>query len=267
MALEVDNIEVTLGGKRVLGEIGFTVQPGMTCLVGPNGAGKSTLLKALAQIIPYRGNIVLDGLELRHLSRSELAALAAYLPQFTQTPLLSVLEMLELGRRPRTGTLLSARDRRAIDELIAHFGLETQLMRPLTNLSGGERQKVLIAATLAQEPSFLMLDEPIAHLDPKNRLEVLRAIADFTYRHRIVTLVVLHEAQQALHFGDTLLLLRHGNLLHHLEAGSVTSEHLEQLYGVPVKLFWEEGHPFLFFGHGHGSDTKRSMVRHHHIKD
>jgi iron complex transport system ATP-binding protein len=262
MALEVRNLGVTMGGRPLLEEVAFRADPGrFTCLVGPNGAGKSTLLRSLAQMLPHSGEVWLGGEALRGLSRPELARRVAYLPQFTETPLLTVLETLELGRRARAGTRLYASDRRALDGLISRFGLESYLMRPLAQLSGGERQKVMIAATLAQEPALLLLDEPISHLDPKNQLEVLRAVAEATRDAQIVTLVVLHDVQQALHFGDRLLMLRDGKVQHHLERNGVDSVHLEALYDVPVKLFWQEGHPFLFFGHGHG----RGASEHHHL--
>ena len=251
-------LHVEMGARTLLSGVDFRAEAGrLLCLIGPNGAGKSTLMRALAQQAVHGGEVRLAGEALRGLSRPELARRMAYLPQFTETPPLSVLETLELGRRAR-----GARpgDGAALDALIARFGLQPYLQRPLERLSGGERQKVMIAATLAQEPSLLMLDEPIAHLDPRNQLEVLGAVAETTRSRGIVTLAVLHDVQLALHFADALLMLRGGTLQGHLARDAVRAEHLAALYDVPVRLFWQEGHPYVFFGHGH----EEAPAVHHH---
>jgi len=258
MGLNVTQLQVEIGGRMLLEGVDFRAEAGrLVCLIGPNGAGKSTLMRALAQQAVYGGQVRLGGEPLRGLSHPELARRMAYLPQFTETPPLTVLETLELGRWARG---VQAEDGAALDALISQFGLQPYLRRPLERLSGGERQKVMIAATLAQEPALLMLDEPIAHLDPKNQLEVLAAVAETTRSRGIVTLAVLHDVQLALHFADTLLMLRGGKLQGHLASDAVGAEHLAALYDVPVRLFWQEGHPYVFFGHGH----KDAPAAHHH---
>jgi iron complex transport system ATP-binding protein len=258
MGLDVTRLQVELGGQTLLAGVDFRAEAGrFVCLIGPNGAGKSTLMRALAQQVAYGGQVRLGGEPLHGLPRAELARRMAYLPQFTETPPLTVLETLELGRRARGAR---PEEGEALDALIARFGLQPYLRRPLERLSGGERQKVMIVATMAQEPSLLMLDEPIAHLDPKNQLEVLGAVAETTRSRGIVTLAVLHDVQLALHFADALLMLRGGAPHGYLARDAVEGEHLAALYDVPVKLFWQEGHPYVFFGHGH----KDAPAVHHH---
>jgi iron complex transport system ATP-binding protein len=262
MALEIEGLGVSVRGRRLLEAVDFSAEPGrFSAVIGPNGAGKSTLLRAIAQMMPHKGEVRLGGRSLRGLERRELARRVAYLPQFGEVPPLTVLERLELGRRAYAGAFLQPRDRAVLDDLIERFDLGEALSRPLEHLSGGERQKVMIAATLAQEPQLLLLDEPTSHLDPRNQMEVLRTVAGVSAAQNIATLVVLHDVQQALHFADETLMLRGGRLVEQCACTGVSGAMLERLYDTPVKLFWQEGHPFLFFGHHH--DDAAAHIHHH----
>ncbi len=249
MALSIKNMSVKIGNKILLDDINFEAEPGtMHAIIGPNGAGKSTLLRALAALQPYYGSACFNENELSGVISQERARWMAYVPQFLPGVNLSVLEVLELARRPFGSP---HKQRKIIDVQIEAFSLHALLKTPLNLLSGGERQMVMIAAALLQAPQLLLLDEPIAHLDPKNRLEVLQRLRDVTRAQGITTLVVLHDLQHALHYCDRLLLLRSGKLQAHKIARELEATHLSNLYGVDARLFWHEGHPFVAFAHQH----------------
>ncbi len=252
MALSVTNLGVRLGAAGVLEGVSFEAQSGMMhALVGPNGAGKTTLLRALGAMVPYDGSARFHEQELGRVAPENRARWMAYVPQFLPGVALSVLEVLELSRRP-FGT--PAKERALIERQIATFELEPLLSKPLERLSGGQRQMVMLAAALLQTPKLLLLDEPIAHLDPKNRLEVLQRLRSATKEQEITTLIVLHDLQHALHYCDTLLLLREGRLLGHTPASELDAAHLGTLYGVQTRLFWDDGHPYVAFAHRHNNN-------------
>lgn len=142
-----------------------------------------------------------------------------------------------------------------IEEIIESFALGNFLARPMRALSGGERALVGIAGALLQSPRLLLLDEPTAHLDPKNQLDVLQRLSLATKRRQITTLIVLHDVQHALHFCDALLLMRGGTLQASMSSGALEAHHLRTLYDVQARLFWHEGHPFVAFAHEHPHTT------------
>lgn len=253
MALHVKSLQSKIGKKTVLDKITFDAKPGEVIgIIGPNGAGKSTLLKHIAAINPIPRDCVLVGNDdISLLPPPLIAKRIAYLAQFTGAPHISVLETLELGRRAYSGMVLSSEDRDKIQNSINQFNLSPLLNRYLDTLSGGERQKVLIATALLQEPDVLLLDEPISHLDPKNQLEMLSAIHEATYTKKLITLIVLHDLQHAIHYCDNLLMLKNTQILHHINTSSLDEKMLEELFDVKTKLHYASGHVFVYFGHHH----------------
>jgi iron complex transport system ATP-binding protein len=262
MKLEIRDLSYSVGKLPLLQHIHFEAQGGeLTGIIGPNGAGKSTLLKHIAGIVPcQKKSVFLDGVDLSTLEPRALAKEVAYLSQFAHTPHISVLEALELGRRAYSGMMLKPKDRGKINESIVHFELLALLERNLESLSGGERQKVLIASALLQEPKVLLLDEPISHLDPKNQLEMLSAIHKATHEKGLITLVVLHDIQHAIHYTNTLLMLKQGALLHHGPTQNLSEAMLKVLFDVEARLHVSEGHTFVYYGHAH----EEKEPHHHH---
>jgi len=221
-------------------------------VIGPNGAGKSTLLKHIAAILPLKAStILLDNVDFSTLEPRILAKKVAYLSQFASIPHISVLEALELGRRAYSGMQLTHEDRKKMSHCIEEFSLENLLERSLESLSGGERQKVLIASALLQEPIILLLDEPISHLDPKNQLEMLRAMRTTTRDKGLITFIVLHDIQHAIHYTTRLLMLKSGHILHDIPTKEITHTMLETLFDVETSLHVSHGHTFVYYGHSH----------------
>lgn len=256
MTLSVKKISYSIDKKVLLSGINLEISSGsMVGIIGPNGAGKSTLLKHIAGILPCLPSCVMLGnTDLSQLEPRKLAKEVAYLSQFLHVPRMSVLETLELGRRAYSGMLLKKEDYRKIDAIILDFNLEKILERSLETLSGGERQKVMIASALLQEPKILLLDEPISHLDPKNQLEMLSAVRKVTIEKNLMTLIVLHDIQHAMHYANMLLMLKQGKILHYVSMKTVKPQMLKELFDVETTMHDYDGHTFISYGHSHTHD-------------
>jgi len=253
MKFTIKNLNFKVGTKELLKNINMTASSGdMISIIGPNGAGKSTLLKHIATILPTHKEIItLDGIDLFDLTPRELAKEIAYLSQFSEIPNISVLETLELARRVYSGIKLSQQDYSMIDSISQEFELTKLLERKLATLSGGEAQKVMIAAALLQEPQILLLDEPISHLDPKNQLEVLSIIKKVVESKKIICFIVLHDIQHAIHYASRLVMLKQGSLLYDVYVADLHSNMLEELFDVEVSLHKSNNHTFIYYAHKH----------------
>jgi len=191
--LKVHNLSVELGGRRLLSEVSMELAPGeLAILVGPNGAGKTTLLRTcLGLIRPSGGTVELDGRRLTSLSARERAARVAWLPQ--HLPIAEAWPAEELVASARYRFAEShARSLGAAREVLGRLRASELGSRPVTELSGGERQRVALAALLAQEAPLLLLDEPAAHLDPKEQYGIHQLVGELVRQGRGV-LSVTHD--------------------------------------------------------------------------
>ena len=184
----------------------------ITVLCGPNGAGKSTLLKTIAnQIPPLSGDILIDGVSLPQMKRIEAARRLAYVPQFAETRRsLTVSEWVALGRNPHQhwwSWRASAEDQAKVEDALRRTDCLNLRDKSIETLSGGERQRVLIATALAQEPSYMLLDEPTAHLDFRHQLELLDLFKSLK-NEGLGILVVLHDLNLSARIADSVLMLK-----------------------------------------------------------
>jgi iron complex transport system ATP-binding protein len=257
--LHIENLNFSIKGKKLLDDINFSNEQGqMRVFIGPNGAGKSTLLKNIANIYKrQQGKVLLDSLELGELNTKELSKIIAYMPQFNKVPNISVLEVLELGRYTYSGSKIKKEDRSIINEIIENFSMQSILSKNIAALSGGQRQKVFLASCLIQQPKILMLDEPISHLDPKNQLDVLQTIKKLTKERGIITLIVLHDIQHALHYGDNLLMMKDARVAYDIKTKEIEERHLNEVFDVHAKLFKQEHHTFVYYEHSHLKNDKK----------
>ncbi len=216
-ALEARQLRAALGGLEVLHGVDLRLQAGRwTAVVGPNGAGKSTLLKALAGLLPSTGQLLLQGRPLAAYSGRERAVRIAWLGQNeSAADDLSVYDVVMLGRLPHRAWLAApgAADHAAVQEALrATHALDWQA-RPLGRLSGGERQRVLLARALAVQAPVLLMDEPLANLDPPHQADWLAMARALAGAGRTVV-SVLHELPAALQ-ADALLIVDRGRTVHH----------------------------------------------------
>lgn len=244
--LIIRNLQVQLKNMHLLENINLECKENeLNVIIGPNGAGKSTLLKTIANIIsPNSGSITLNN---NPIDPTQIA----YMAQFNQNSNLQVIDVLELSRRKHSGMILSQHDYDLIHTSINEFSLENFLHRNIDTLSGGEKQKIYLTAALLQEPKILLLDEPISFLDPKNQIEILEIIKRKTHEKNLITLAVLHDLQSTLHYANKVIMLKNKNLIDFAPTQDITQEMISKLYDIPCKIFWQDGHPFSFFGHTH----------------
>jgi iron complex transport system ATP-binding protein len=201
--------------RAVLEHVNLTVDSGeLVCLLGPNGIGKSTLLRTIARMQPALwGSVELGGADLRSVSHTELARrLGVVLTERVAVEALTVRQIVGLGRYPHSGWFggLSDRDRVAVDWAIDAVGARHLADRDFSRLSDGERQRVMIARALAQEPVLLVLDEPTAFLDVPSRVELLSLLRQLTRDGKLAVVVSTHELELALRTADVVWLVMPG---------------------------------------------------------
>lgn len=238
--LAARNLTCTYGQYVALRELHLTLQASeVLALIGPNGAGKTTLLRALARLLrPRTGTVLLAGQDAWRLSAGTVARQLALAPQLEATHWpVSVERAVALGRAPHRGWLLpyALHDRQVIERVLLQTGLQELRHRLLTELSGGEQRRVVLARALAQEPRVLLLDEPTAHLDLKYQAEVLTLVQWLALDRGLTVIVALHDLNQAALCAHRIALLAGGTVLAQGSPDEVlTPERLAQAYGVPV---------------------------------
>ena len=215
--ISLERVSVSLSGTPIVEGVSFAVEEGeWLTLIGPNGAGKSTLLRALAQLVPFTGDIRLDGRPLGRVRRKELARRIAFVPQSPLLPPeMRVREYVLLGRTPYIATLATERrsDHEAADRSLRRLELLELAHRPLRTLSGGEQQRAVLARALAQEAPVLLLDEPTAALDLGRQQQVLELVAELRLHGRLTVISAMHELTLAAQYADRLVLVSGGRLV------------------------------------------------------
>jgi iron complex transport system ATP-binding protein len=248
--LETRDLRVTLKAREVLRGLDFAAEPGqLTAVIGRNGAGKSTLLRALAGLIaPDAGAVLLDGADLGHWDSGRRARLLAFLPQERLVHwALTARAVVALGRLPYQpfGAGESAADRAAIDAALGAMDAAHLAHRPVPELSGGERARVLVARALAQEPRVLLADEPAAGLDPAHQLTLFRHLAGLAEAGRTVV-VAVHDLSLAARFCHRLALVHEGRTLAAGPPADVlTPANLAAAYGITARYQAIDGVPVV----------------------
>lgn len=241
--LQFDHISFAyrLTQPLVLQDVQLKIPPGsLTTILGPNGAGKSTLLfLALGWLRPLRGHIWLDGRRQHECTRCEMGQFMSLVPQHEPlTFAYSVLEYLLLGRAPYLSSLSApgSEDYVIALDALRQVDMEEFAQRNIMELSGGERQLVLIARALTQQPRLLLLDEPTTHLDLHNKARV-RNLLNCLRQQGVTILMTTHEPELAVDLASHVVLIQQGHVLFAGTAEDVlTSERLSQLYQLPVQV-------------------------------
>jgi len=215
-AIELANVTVVLGGQPVVNGIEAAVARGeWVALIGPNGAGKTTLLRAIARLVPFSGSIALEGSDTKELHRAELSRLLAVVPQEPSTPpWMTVAEYVLLGRTPHLGALAKEgkRDRDAAARALARLDLLEYRERRLGTLSGGEKQRVVVARALAQEARIVLLDEPTASLDIGHQQQALELLDVLRGESELTLVAAMHDLTLAAQYADRMVLLDRGRV-------------------------------------------------------
>ncbi len=208
-------------------------------IVGPNGSGKTTLLKMICRSLKYQqGEVYLGQQHLGEMSRLQIAKEVAVVPQeLTAAFPFTVWEMVSMGRHPYMGRFssLTAKDDAIIHQALDEVGLTDLKKRFYVQLSGGEKQKVLIAQALAQEAAILLLDEPTSHLDISRQLEIMSLVADLNKRQGRTVVAVMHDLNLAANFCRRLILMKKGKITNYGPTESVLNrKNLMKLFATEV---------------------------------
>ena len=234
--LETKDLSVGYHGKPLIEDIALHVQRGrIVTLIGPNGSGKSTILKTIiGQLSKVSGTVFLDGKAMEAHSRNEIARRMAILMTARMEPeLMTCRDVVGTGRYPYTGKLgiLTSEDRAIVERSLVQVGGLDFADRPFANISDGQRQRILLARALCQEPEIIVLDEPTSFLDIRYKLELLTVLKRMVRENDLAVLLSLHELELAERVSDTVVCVA-GDRIDRIGTPEeiFTSDYIVQLY-------------------------------------
>ena len=235
-----NHVTVRYGDFTAVEDLSFRLREGeWLMLAGPNGAGKSTLVEAIARGLPFEGEILLEGRDVRQLKPAALARSVGVLSQRNRVGYdYTVEEVVSLGRYAWRGGFLSGRERDgrgAVEKALEDTGLTELRHAGMLTLSGGEIQRVFLAQVFAQNPRILLLDEPANHLDLQYQRHIFSLISSWLQEPGRAVLSVVHDLALARKYGTHALLMDHGRCVAEGPMEEVmTPEHLDRVYGMDV---------------------------------
>ena len=219
------------GRPAVLKDVNFNVHTGeFLAILGNNGVGKSTMLKCFNKILtPDGGKIILDDENLLQMSARQVAQRVAFVAQNVPSTQMTVHDMVMLGRRPYMKWGFTEDDHQIVHHAMAQLRIEPLRGRFLNELSGGERQKVMLARALAQQPKLLLLDEHTAALDPKTALKVLTLSARIVEENHLTTMMITHNMKDAIKYGNRLIMMHEGHIIYDVAGEEKQKLHVSDL--------------------------------------
>ena len=251
--LKVEHLTCGYGGAPVVNDLSFEVPAGgRLCILGPNGCGKTTLLRALAGLLPHEGKVTAEGRDLAAMDRRQLARTVALLSQISSVYFsYTVYETVLMGRYAhQTGGAFSGpepEDRAIALECMERTGVADLRDRQVTELSGGQLQRVFLARTFAQQPRVILLDEPTNHLDLKYQVELVQELKAWAAGEGRCVVGVLHDVNLALDLADLFLLMEEGRARYFGPAAEFDPAALNRVYQMDVGGYmrrslqrWEE---------------------------
>lgn len=240
IAVELKNIIFGYDKQKILNDISIDIEAGsFTSIIGPNGSGKSTLLKVISSLItPEGGNVKLDGIDIKAMSQLDIAKKIAVVPQENNIEYrFSVQDIVLMGRYPHLGRFQteSLNDYKLVGNALEMTNTLYLKDRYINELSGGEKQRVIIARALAQQPKIILLDEPTSYLDIQHQVEVLELLERLNKEEGLTVVLILHDINLAARFSSNMILLKEGAII---EKGSpkdvITLENLKNAYEIDM---------------------------------
>ena len=246
MTLEVSDVSYCYSKSIVLDGISFTVGKGeILGILGPNGCGKTTLLKNLNKnLSPCGGCVLLDGDVLEDIKKKDVAKKIAVVPQTNEIHFsFTVRDVVSMGRMPFQGMMSgeSEEDKRIVDDAIRLTGLERLADRHINTMSGGERQRVIIARAIAQTPQIILMDEPTLHLDISMQFDALNLVYRLAKENGLTVIIVSHDLPMVARYCDRILMI-HDHKIHALGTPEevLTPDNMRIVFNVDAELRYDE---------------------------
>lgn len=244
--LEVKHLSCGYGEVPVVKDVSFQMKEGQRlCILGPNGSGKTTLLRGLVGLLPIEGAVEVQGADLKEMPVREKSKKIALMSQLSTTYFsYTVYETVMLGRyaHQKRGAFAgeTEQDRRIVLENLDRIGMLEQKDRSITELSGGQLQRVFLARTFVQDPQVILLDEPTNHLDLKYQLELIETLKEWAGKGERYVVGVLHDINLALSFADMVLLMEDGRVKACECVEQLDLSLLDQTYQMNVRQYMQE---------------------------
>lgn len=244
--LEINNLYCGYDGIDIIKDISIKIKPGQNIsIVGANGCGKTTMLRALANLLDYKGEIKLNGRDVRSIKRRDLAKKIAFMTQSSEIYFpYTVFETVALGRYAHLNGLfssLSKKDSEIVLRCIENVGMLEFKDKLISELSGGQLQRVYLARVFAQDPEIILLDEPTNHLDLKCQIEILEHINKWTKENNKTVIGVLHDLNLVQMFSEEIVMIKEGEIIASGKVKDVLEKKkLEEVYGIDIKSFMIE---------------------------
>lgn len=240
--LSVEHLSCGYGQKRIVHDLSFSLEAGQRlCIMGPNGSGKTTLLRAIAGLIPHEGAVRVEGQDLSALPSRTVAQNIALLSQMSSVYFsYTVYETVMMGRYAHSGGGLnteSDEDRARVRAALEQTGTLDLQDRLITELSGGQLQRVFLARTLAQEPRVILLDEPTNHLDLTYQIQLVRDLKKWASHGSRCVVGVLHDVNLAFELADTIMLLDEGRMRALAPTDELDIDLLNEVYRMDVGAY------------------------------
>ena len=248
--LKVHGLEFKYKDSDILKKIEIKINRGeVLSVLGPNGTGKTTLLKCIAGIIkPQKGSFLIGNKNMLHIKRNDLAKQISYVPQSSPSKFpITVFEAVLMGRSPYIMWRPSEKDLKIVVNILKSLKLEEFASKNFDQLSGGEKQKVLIARAVAQDTEYLLMDEPTSNLDLKHQMEIMEMISNMVKTKNVAAVFAMHDLNLASRFSDRIVMLSKGEIFCTGKPEQViTVENIKAVYGVNAIIKNNNGVLYVF---------------------